>query len=159
MIHVGQRRTVRVAPAFGIEMQAKDKIGMQHEVYTRCPAADFTIAVEQNFALPTDGLLFRRISWIKNISTRLRHAILDKNLSGELAKIIRTRGRNRFNAISHKRNFCTQFAQSRRRHARYAQGQIALLNRLAVADLKPTLLHLRPVPTKMPRIERDLQTG
>src|SRR5262249_43558941 len=159
VIDVSQRRTIRVAPAFSVEMQTKHKIRMQFEIHQRCAASNLSIAVEQNFALPTDGLLFRRISWIKNVNTRLRHAILDKNLSGELAKIIRTLGRNRFNAISHKRNFCTQFAQSRRRHSCYAQGQIALLNRLAVADLKPTLLHLRPVPTKMPRIERDLQTG
>ena len=77
MIDVSQRRTIRVAPAFGIEMQAKDKIGMQHEVYTRRPAADFTIPVEQNFALSTDGLLFRRIIWIKNVGARLWHPVLN----------------------------------------------------------------------------------
>src|SRR5262245_10663827 len=109
MIHVGQRRTVRVAPAFGIEMQAKDKIGMQHEVYTRCPAADFTIAVEQNFALPTDGLLFRRIIWIKSIGARLWHAVFDQNFPGQLPKIIRTPGRGWLTIISNKRNFCSEF--------------------------------------------------
>ena len=128
---------------------------MQFEIHQRCTAPNLTVAVEQDFALPTDGLLFRRISRIKNIGARLWHAIPNENLPGELAKIIRTLARGWLIGISDKRNFRTEIAQSRRQQSRHAQRQIALLNGLAVADLKPTLLHLRPFPAEMPRVERD----
>src|SRR5437667_12110917 len=160
MIDVGQRRIVRIAPAFGVEMQTKHKIGMQFEVYPRSAATDLAVAVEQNFALPADRLLFFRIIWIKNFPAhaRLWYAAFDQNFPGELPKIIRALGRGRFIAVSNKRNARPEFAQSRRQQSRHAQRQITLLHRLAVADLKPALLHLRPFPTEMTRIERDLQT-
>ena len=37
--------------------------------------------------------------------------------------------------------------------------QIAFLDRLAVADLKPPLLHLCPVAAEMARVERDFYAG
>src|ERR1044071_7484697 len=117
---------------------------MQSEIHLRCTAPDFTIAVEQNFALPADGVLFFRISLIKNVSARLCHAIPNENLPGKLAKIIRTLARRRLIGTADKRDFRTKIAQSRRQQFGYAQRQIALLDRLSVADLKPTLLHLRP---------------
>ena len=90
MIGVGQVRIVRVAPPFGIEVQTKHKIGMQFEVHQRRAASNLAIAIEQNFALPANGLLFRRIIGIENVGARLWHAIFDQNFSGELPKIIRT---------------------------------------------------------------------
>ena len=75
---------------------------MQFEIHQRCAPPNLAIAVKQHFALPTNGLLFRRISWIKNIGARLWHAILNENLSGELAKIIGTLNRGRLIAISDK---------------------------------------------------------
>src|SRR5436190_20898498 len=114
MIGVGQRRTLRVAPPFGVEMETKNQIGMQRKVHARRTASNLAIAIEQNFALPANGLFFRRISWIKNICTRLWHAILNENVPGELAKIIRALGRRRFIVISHKGDFCSEFTQSRR---------------------------------------------
>src|SRR5215469_5098928 len=155
MIRVSQQRTSRVAPSFSVEMQAKHKIRMQFEIHQRCTASDFTVAVEQDLALPTDGLLFGRISRVKNIAARLWHAILDENLPGELAKIIWTLARRWLIRTSHEGHFPTEVTQSRRQYSRHAQGQIALLNRLTVADLEPTLLHLCPVAPQMPRIERD----
>src|SRR5215472_14709645 len=144
MIDVSQDGISRIAPSFSVEMQTKHKIRMQFEIHLRCTAPDFTIAVEQNFALPADGVLLFRISLIKNISARLWHAIPNKNLPGELAKIIRTLARRWLIGTADKRNFRTKVAQSRRQQSRYAQRQVALLDGLTVADLKPTLLHLRP---------------
>src|SRR5262249_18160111 len=144
MIDVSQHRTSRVAPSFGVEMQAKHKIRMQFEIHQRCTASNFTVAVEQDLALPTDGLLFGRISRVKNIGARLWHAIPNENLPSELAKIIRTLARRWFISTADKRNFRTKVAQSRRQQSRHAQRQVALLDGLTVADLKPPLLHLRP---------------
>src|SRR5215468_1372490 len=114
MVDVSQHRTSRVAPSFGVEMQAKHKIRMQLEIHQRCTASNFIVAVEQDLALPTDGLLFFRISLIKNIGARLWHAIPNENLPGELAKIIRTLARRWPIGTAHKRNFRTKVAQSRR---------------------------------------------
>src|SRR5262249_20887189 len=77
MSGVGQGWIVWVAPAFRIEMQTKHQIGMQFEVHQRRPTSNLAIAVEQNFALPADSLLFFRIVWIKNVRARLWHAVLD----------------------------------------------------------------------------------
>src|SRR6516164_4176972 len=156
MIRVCQRRVSWVPPTFSVEMQTNDKIGMEFEIHERCTASNFTVAVEQDFALPTDRLLFARICRLKNIGARLWHAILDENLPGQLAKIIRTRAGCWLINTSDKRNFRTEIAQSRRQQLRHAQRQIALLNGLAVADLKPTLLHLRPAATEMTWVQRDL---
>src|SRR5215831_7542561 len=134
-------------------MQTKHKIRMQFEIYQRCAAPNLTVAVEQDLALPTDGLLFLRVSRIKNIGARLWHAILDENFFCQLAKIIRTLACRWLISTSNKRNFRAEIAQSRRQQSRHAQRQITLLNGLVVVDLKPTLLHLRPFPAKMPRIE------
>ena len=46
MIGVDQRWLVRIAPAFGVEMQAKHQIGMQFEVHERRPSANLAIPVE-----------------------------------------------------------------------------------------------------------------
>src|SRR5215472_13922152 len=117
MIRVSQQRTSRVAPSFSVEMQAKYKIRMQLEIHQRCTASNFTVAVEQDLALPTDGLLFGRISRVKNISARLWHAIPNQNLPGELAKIIRTLARRWLIGIADKRNLRTTVAQSRRQQS------------------------------------------
>src|SRR5438034_970737 len=156
MIRLGQGWIVWVAPAFRIEMQTKDQIGMQFEVHQRRPASNLTIAVEQNFALPADSLLFLRIIWIKNVPAYagLWHAVLDQNFSGKLAKIIRTLRRSRFITVPNKENFCAEFTQSRGQQPRHAQSQIAFLDWRAVADLKPPLLHLCPFATQMTRIQR-----
>ena len=111
MIRVGQHWTSRVAPSFGVEMQTQHKVRMQFEIHQRRTAPNLAIAVEQDFALPADGLLFLRISRIKNIGARLWHAIPNENLPGQLAKIIWTlAGRWPFNT-SDKRNFRTEIAQ------------------------------------------------
>ena len=75
---------------------------MQFEVHQRRAASNLAIAVEQNFALPADGLLFLRIIWIKNVRARLWDAVLDQNFSGEFPKIIRTFPCNRFVAVPDK---------------------------------------------------------
>src|SRR5215831_13689395 len=144
MIRLSQQRRSRFAPPLSVEMQAKHKIRMQFEIHQRRTASDFTVAVEQDLALPTDGLLFGRISRVKNIGARLWHAIPNENFLGELAKIIRTLARGWLIGTPDKRNFRTKFAQSRRQQSRHAQRQVALLDGLTVAELKPTLLHLRP---------------
>src|SRR5215831_15755485 len=149
MIRVCQRRVSWVPPTFSVEMQTNDKIGMEFEIHQRCTASNFTVPVEQDLALPTDGLLFGRISRVKNIAARLWHAILDENLPGELAKIIRTLARRWLIGTADKRNFRTKVAQSHRQQSRHAQRQVALLNGLTVADLKPTLLDLRPAASQM----------
>ena len=46
MIRIGQCRTVRIAPGFGIEMQAQHEIGMQLRVHEHCPATNLAVAVE-----------------------------------------------------------------------------------------------------------------
>src|SRR5262249_11658160 len=112
MIRLGQSRIVRVAPTFSIESQPKNKIRMQFEIHHRRPAPNLAVAVEQNFTLPTDRLLLRRISRIKNIGARLWHAILNENFSGERAKIIRTLAGRWLNGTSDKRNFRTKLTQS-----------------------------------------------
>src|SRR5512132_339368 len=105
MIGVGQHRTSRVAPSFSVEMQTQHKIRMLFEIHQCGTAPNLTVAVEQDFALPADGLLFLRISRIKNIGSRLWHAILDENLPGELAKIIRALAGRWLISTSDKRNF------------------------------------------------------
>ena len=129
---------------------------MEFEIHQRRTTPNLTVAVEQDFALPADGLLFLWISRIKNIVARLRHAIPDENLPGQLAKIIRTLAGCWLIGTSDKRNFRTEIAQSRRQQLRHAQGQIALLNGLAVANLKPTFLHLRPFASEMTWVKRDV---
>ena len=46
MIGIGQRRILWVAPAFGVEMEAKNKIGMQLEVHAHRAASNLAVAVE-----------------------------------------------------------------------------------------------------------------
>src|SRR5438876_2889953 len=152
MIRVGQHRISRVAPSLSVEMQTQHKIRMQFEIHQRRTAPNLAVTVEQDFALPADGLLFLRISGIKNIGARLWHAIANENLPGQLAKVIRTLAGCWLISTSDKRNFRTEIAQPQGQQSRHPQGQIAFLNRLAVADLKPTLLHLRPFPAEMPRV-------
>src|SRR5213083_1983240 len=103
---------------------------MQFEIHQRRTAPNLAVPVEQDFALPADGLLLSRISWIKNIGARLWDAVLNQNFPGELAKIIRTLAGCWLISTSDKRNFRTEIAQSRRQQSRHAQRQIALLNRL-----------------------------
>src|SRR5262245_43835455 len=158
MIDVGQVWIVWVAPSFGVEMQTDYAIRMQFEIRQRCMAPNFAVSVEQDFTLPPDGVFFLWISRIKNFGARLWHPILDENLFGELTKIIRTLAGSWFIGTSDKGNFRTEIAQSRRQQSRHAQRQIALLNRLALVDLKPTLLHLRPFPAKVTSVECNLQT-
>src|SRR5947207_8978966 len=157
MIRLGQGWIVWVAPAFRIEMQTKDQIGMQLEVHQSRPASNLTIAVEQNFALPADSLLFVRIIWIKNVPAYagLWHAVLDQNFSGKLPKIIRTLRRSRFITVPGKENYCAEFTQSRGHQPRHAQSQFAFLVLQSFADLEPTLLHLCPFSAWMPWIERN----
>src|SRR5438477_9284020 len=152
MIRLGQGWIVWVAPAFRIEMQTKDQIGMQLEVHQRRPASNLTIAVEQNFALPADSLLFVRIIWVKNVPAYagLWHAVLDQNFSGKLTKIIRTLRRSRFITVPGKENFCAEFTQSRGQQQRHAQSQIAFLAWQSVADLESTRLHPCPFPGQLP---------
>src|SRR3989449_10201725 len=158
MIGVGQARIVWIAPAFSIEMQTKHEIGMQFKVHQSGPASNLAVTIEQNFALPADGLLFRSIVWIKNVGARLWHAVFDQNFSGELTKIIRTFRRDRFVTIPHKENFGAEFTQSRGQQSRHAQREIAFLDRRAVTHLKPALLHLCPFPAEMTRVQCDFQT-
>src|SRR2546423_5437379 len=153
MVGVGQRRTLRVAPAFGVKMETKNQIGMQLKVHARRTASNLAIAVEQNFALPANGLFFSRIIGIESIGTRLWHTVLNQNFPGQSPKIIRTLRRGRLLAISHKRNSCSERTQSRRQQSRNLQRQIAFLNWFAVADLKPALLHLRPASAEMTGVE------
>ena len=125
MIRVGQHRTGRFAPSFSVEMQTQHKIRMQFEIHQRRTPPNLTVAVEQDFALPADGLLFLRISRIKNISARLWHTIPNENLPGQLAKIIRTLAGCWLISTSHKRNFRTEIAQSRRQQSRHAPINLA----------------------------------
>src|SRR5437899_6436391 len=155
MIRVRQGRAVWIAPSFSVEMQAKHKIRMQFEVNQCRAASNLAVAIEQNFALPANRLLFFRIIRIKNVGARLWHAVLDQNFSSKLPKIIGALRRNRFVATSDERNFCTEVTQSRGQESRDAQSQIAFLDGLAVAHLKPTFLHLCPLATEMTRVERD----
>src|SRR5438552_13430153 len=110
MICVGQVRTVRVAPHFGIEMQTKDQIRMQFEVYTSRAASYLAIAVEQNSALPANSLLFCRIIGIENVGARLWHTVFNQDFPGQRPKIIRKFLCGRFITISDKRNFSAEFA-------------------------------------------------
>src|SRR4029077_20991818 len=82
MIRVSQRRTGRVAPSFSVEMQTQHKVRTQFEIHQRGTAPNLTVAVEQDFTLPMDGLLFLRISRIKNFGAGLWHAISNENLPG-----------------------------------------------------------------------------
>src|SRR4029077_13940241 len=158
MIRVGQARTIRIAPTFRIEMQTKHKIRMQFEVHQRSPASDLAVTVKQNLALPSNGLLFAGIVWIKNVGARLRYTVLNQNFSCQLPKIIRPLSGNWFVPIPNERNFCAKFTQSRGQQSRHPQSQIAFLYRRAATHLKPALLHLCPFATEMTRIQRDLQT-
>src|SRR5262249_33328348 len=155
MIDVRQGRAIWIAPSFSIEMQTKHKIRMQFEIYKRGTASNLAVAVKQNFALPTDGLLFGRISRVKNIGAWLRHAVLDQNFLCEVPKIIRALRRGRFIVISHKRNVCSEFTQSRCQQSRHVQSKIAFLNWLALSYPKPTFLHLRPFSAEMTGIKSD----
>src|SRR5262249_28272142 len=112
MIRVRQNRTSRIAPSFRVKMQTQYKIRMKFEIHQRRTTANFTVAVEQDFALPADGLLFLWISRIKNIGARLWHAIPDENLPGQLAKIIRTLAGCWLIRTSDKRNSGPEIAQS-----------------------------------------------
>src|SRR5947209_2806476 len=131
---------------------------MQFKVNQSGPASNLDVTIEQNFALPANRLLFRRIVWIKNVGARLWHAVFDQNFSGELTKIIRTFRRNRFVTVPDKEHFCAELTQTRGQQSRHAQREIALLDRRAVTDLKPALLHLCPFPAEMTRVEPDFQT-
>src|SRR6266480_2720091 len=159
MIFIGQCWVIWIAPAFGIQMQTKHEIGMQFSVHQYGATADFAIAIEQDFALPANRLLFLGIVWIKNIRSRLGHAVFDQNSCRQLPEIIRTFRRNWLVAVSDKEDFRTQFSEARRQQPGHPQRQIAFLDRRAAAVLKPALFHLRPFPAEMPRIERDAQTG
>src|SRR6267154_5501920 len=117
MIRVGQHWTSRVAPSFSVEMQTQYKVRMQFEIHQRGTAPNLTEAVEQDFALPADGLLFFRISRIKNIGARLWHAIPNENLPGQLAKIIRALAGCWLIRTSYKRNFRTEIAQPHRQQS------------------------------------------
>src|SRR4051812_31769709 len=128
---------------------------MQFEVHQRRTTPNLTVAVEQDFALPADGFLFLLISRIKNIGARLRHAVSNEDVSRQPAKIIRPLARHWLVSTSNKQNFRTETAQSPRQQSRDAQRQITLLNGLAVADLKPTLLDFRPAAPKMSGVECD----
>src|SRR6266705_6892876 len=100
----------RIAPAFSIKMQTKHEIGMQLRVHQHGTAADFAVAVKQDFALPANRLLFVRIVWIKNIPSGLRHSIFDQNFLCELPEIIGTLRSDWFGAVANKRNTCSQFS-------------------------------------------------
>src|SRR5436305_14910426 len=104
MVDVGQRRIIRIVPTFGIEMQTKDKIEMQLEVYHSFSAANLDVTVKLAFALPANRLLFLRIVWIKHLSTGLGHAVFNQNFPGQFPKIIGTSCRDRFVAIPNKQN-------------------------------------------------------
>ena len=160
MIIVDQGRLARITPTFGIEMQAKHKIGMQLCVHEDGAATDFAVAVKQHFALPSDCLLFFGIVWIENVPAHagLRQAVFDKDFSFELFEIPRPLRSNRVGAVANVQNCGAQFSQSRSEHPRYPQCQIAFRHRFCVAHLKPALLHLRPFPAEMTGIERDAQS-
>src|ERR1700719_2515005 len=98
MIVVNQSRITRIAPAFGIEMQAKDEIRMQLRVHEHRAAPDLAVTGKQHVTLPPDRLIFLRIVWIENIRTRLRKSVLDQNISGELLEIARPLRSNRLSA-------------------------------------------------------------
>ena len=87
---------------------------MQFEIHHRGTTPNLTVPVEQDFALPADGLFFLRISRIKNIGARLWHAILNEDLPGQLAEIIRTFAGCWLISTSDKRNFRSEITQSRR---------------------------------------------
>src|SRR3954462_3613109 len=99
-------------------MQTQHKVRMQFEIHQRRTTPNLAVAIEQDFALPADGFLFLRISRIKNIGARLRHAISDENLSRQLAKLIRSLSGCWLISTSSKRNFRTETAQSRRQQSR-----------------------------------------
>ena len=46
MIVIDQRRIFRIAPAFGIEMQTKHKIGMQFRVYEHGATTNLAVAIK-----------------------------------------------------------------------------------------------------------------
>src|SRR4030095_6733050 len=117
MVDVAQVRAVRVTPSFSIKMQAYDKIRMQFEIHQSCAPSNFTVAVEQNFALPPNSVLFLRISLIKYLGAGLWHAIFNENRFGELTKIIRPPAGRRFIGTSDTRNFRAQLPQSQRQQS------------------------------------------
>ena len=135
MICVRQGRLIRIAPRLGIEMQTDDKVGVQFRVHQHRAPSNFAVAIKQNLALPSDGVLFFGIFWIENVSARHRNAIFDENFSGELFEIVRAFWRRGTRAVAHKKNFGAELTQFCREHARDAQCEIAFGHRLAVADL------------------------
>ena len=85
----------------------------------------------------------------------MRHAVLNKNFSGEFPKIIRPFCRDWFVAVPDKENFSAQLTKSRRQESRDVQDEIAFLDWLAAVDLKPALFHLCPFSTEMTWVERE----
>src|SRR5438105_8738361 len=110
MIGVDQRRTVRISPAFGIEMKTNDKIRMQFRVHENRAAADLAVAVKQNLALKFNRAFLLRIFWIQNVVARTRHAVFDQNFSGELIEIGWALRRYRLGAVAYEQHRCAKFS-------------------------------------------------
>ena len=60
-----------VAPRFRVEMQTENKIGMQPGINELRPLPNLAVPVEENFALPPDGLLFQRVVRSIEVLTRI----------------------------------------------------------------------------------------
>ncbi len=96
-------------------MQTQHKIRMQFEIHQRRATSNLAIAVEQDFALPADGLLFSG-SFGSRTSARGCPAVAGFLIRIFLASSRKSSGRLTVvgsSLYSDKRNFRSEFAQSR----------------------------------------------
>ena len=156
MVLVAEGRVAFVAPGFGVEMEAENKVRPQHEVYPTRPLPDFAAAIKKNFTLPANGLVFQRIIRAVELLARVFISSSLQDFAGRFPEIFGAIRRDRFGLFPHERNASAERAKFYSEHLGDAQRHLAFLDRRGLARFKPAFFHLRPLATDVARIERDL---
>jgi len=139
---VDERRIVRVAPSFSVEMQTKDEIGFNRFVDEFGAGADFGGAVKKAFGEtePGGGRIIGRAEIFRSIQQRIWADRCD-----------------RFGRFADERDFCAERFEFRPEKFRDEKCHVALGDRFSVADDEPAFLHFRPVSADVARVDGDVE--
>ncbi len=133
MVLVRECGIALVAPGFGVEMQAENKIRAQLLVHATCPLANFAGAIKQDLAVPAYRLFLEWIVGPLEFFRRIfRPARLEHRARG-FPEIVGTERRDRLRFFAHERNACPEPAQFLGDHPGHLQRHLSFLDGRGVA--------------------------
>ncbi len=147
MILIHELRIIGVAPWLGVEMKADDHVRADDLIDQVRPSPDFCHAIKEPFAFLAEAFLV------------IGNALIRQRFSRNILELIHDEVSRGSRFAARQEDLRSEFFEARGQKFRDREGHVPFSHRRRVADLKPPLLHPRPISSDMTWIQSNLQAG